>query len=391
MEETMSSHAPIFMIVAGELSGDSLGAGLMWELKKLMPEAQFFGIGGPLMLEAGLESLEPLESLSIMGLVEVVRYLPRLLALKSRLVREAKKRQPLAFIGIDSPDFNLRVAKALSKKSITKTVQYVSPSLWVWREGRAKTIKKYINRVLCLFPFEVDIYQKYHVNALCVGHRLGDEIPLIPDLEGAKKTLGLSDEHSYLAVLPGSRQGEVTRLLPFFLESLAVLATRHANLYFIIPAANPRLFSSIKEALDELNHELRERIILRQGEARLVMEASQAVLLASGTASLEAMLLKKPMVVAYRFSDFTAWLAPKIVKIKHFSLPNILAGKELVPELFQGEVTVSRLVEEVETALAMTNENSVIEEFYQIHKALRLGADKKAAHAVWELVMPHNE
>lgn len=384
----MSSHPPIFMIVAGELSGDSLGAGLMHELKTIAPEAQFFGIGGPLMLEAGLESLEPLESLSIMGLVEVIRYLPRLLALKKRLVKEAKERQPLVFIGIDSPDFNLRLSKALTKKAITKTVQYVSPSLWVWREGRAKTIKKYINRVLCLFPFEVNIYQKYQVDALCVGHRLGDEIPLVPNVEKAKKKLSLSEKNSYLALLPGSRHGEVSRLLPFFLESLVVLARRHKDLYFIIPAANNALFSYIEKALEVLNDEIKERVVLCRGKARLAMEASQAVLLASGTASLEAMLLKKPMVVAYKFNDFTAWLAPKIVKIKLFSLPNILAQKELVPELFQGEVTVSRLVEELEKSLLITNESDVIKEFYQIHKTISLGADKKAAKAVWELVAP---
>ena len=383
---TSVASQPVFMLVAGELSGDLLGAGLIKALKADYPNASFFGIGGPLMIDEGLETIEPIESLSIMGLVEVIKHLPKLLNIKKRLIAEAKARKPAVFIGIDAPDFNLRVSKTLTKEHITKTVQYVSPSIWVWREGRAKTIKKYIDRVLCLFPFEVDLYQKYRVDAICVGHRLGDEIPLDPDPTAAKKALNLKTDKPYLAVLPGSRMGEITRLLPTFIESIGALAEKHPELHFVIPAANERIYAAIEDALSSLPTSTQLKVSVRQRESREAMEASNAVLLASGTASLEAMLLKKPMVVAYKFSGFTAWLAPKIVNILLFSLPNILAGREIVPELFQEAVTVERIVELTEKALDPSQNSALIETFYALHNTLRLNSDQKAAQAVKELI-----
>ena len=379
---SQKGDAPIFMLVAGELSGDLLGGGLIRSLKEVYPKAQFFGIGGPEMMQAGLESIEPIETLSIMGLVEILKDLPNLFKVKRRLVEAAKDRQPCCFIGIDAPDFNLRLAKDLKNAGIL-TFQYVSPSVWVWREGRVKTIRRNIDRVLCLFPFEVDFYHKHKVDAICVGHRLGDEIPLEVDQDAAKKHLNLAQETQYLALLPGSRRGEISRLLPYFLESLPLIVADFPAIEFLIPAATERLKEMIALELEQLPTALQQKIHLFQGQAREIMSASDAVLLASGTAALEAMLLNKTMVVCYRFSGFTAWLAPKIVNISHFSLPNILSKEVLVTELFQKAVTPENIAKEIKLALVDNAENrEKREKFRAIHQSLRLNSDIAARDAV---------
>ena len=334
------------------------------------------------MMKAGLESIEPIETLSIMGLVEILKDLPKLFKVKRALVDEAVKRQPICFIGIDAPDFNLRLSKDLKALGIT-TFQYVSPSVWVWREGRVKTIRKNIDRVLCLFPFEVDFYQKHQVDSVCVGHRLGDEIPLEVDKDAAKEALGIDVHKSYLALLPGSRRGEISRLLATFLESISLISEKHPEMEYLIPAATPRIYDLIQAALWKLPQNIREKVLLFQGKSREIMTASESVLLASGTAALEAMLLKKTMVVCYKFSGFTAWLAPKIVNITHFSLPNILAKEPLVTELFQSAVTPENIASEVNRAL----EDNLInrqkrQQFLEIHQTLRLNSDIAARDAV---------
>ena len=382
----LEGEAPLFMLVAGELSGDLLGGGLIRSIKAIYPTAQFFGIGGPEMIAAGLESVEPIETLSIMGLVEILKDLPNLFKVKRRLVTEAKLRKPLCFIGIDAPDFNLRLAKDLKNAGMI-TFQYVSPSVWVWREGRVKGIRRHIDRVLCLFPFEVSFYQKHQVDAVCVGHRLGDEIPLVIDCKAAKEALNLEVDRDYLALLPGSRRGEITRLLPTFLESLPLIEAEFPAIEFLIPAATPKIKTLIASELETLPKALSAKIHLYQGEARTVMSASKAVLLASGTAALEAMLLKKTMVVCYRFSGFTAWLAPKIVNISHFSLPNILAKEALVTELFQKEVTPQNIAKEIGLALDDNEDNRRKQEkFADIHASLRLNSDIAARDAVISLL-----
>ncbi len=372
------------MLVAGELSGDRLGAGLIRALKVYYPDAHFFGIGGPSMIAEGLESLAPLEALSIMGLFEVIKELPKLVRLKNQLLIEARKNPPLAYIGIDAPDFNLRVAKAIKREQLAPTFQYVSPSIWVWRAGRVKQIKRDIDRVLCLFPFEVALYKEHQVDAICVGHRLGDEIPLDPDPKGAQKALNLPHNQPYLALLPGSRHGEIERLLPLFLESIELFLEQRPEYRILIPAATESIYQMIATTLEEQFPALRGAIHLYHGDSRLVMEASDSVLLASGTASLEAMLLKKPMVVAYRFNAFTAWLAPKIVKIRLFSLPNILAGEEIVPELFQAAVTADNIVAHLLQSLEVGYRQKIIPHFYRLHKELRLNSDQAAAKAIYE-------
>ncbi len=382
IKDFQSDASPSFMLVAGELSGDLLGGGLIRSLKKIYPDAQFFGIGGPSMIAEGLDSIEPLETLSIMGLVEVLKELPKLFGVKKRLVEAAQQRQPICFIGIDAPDFNLRLAKDLKKLGLT-TFQYVSPSVWVWREGRVKTIRKVIDRVLCLFPFEVEFYQRHGVDAVCVGHRLGDEISLEDNSAEYRKVLALAENSQYLAVLPGSRRGEIVRLLPIFLQSLQLISQQHPQLQFLIPAATPSLSDTINEQLNELPQELRAKISLFQGQSREVMGAANAVLLASGTAALEAMLLNKLMVVCYRFNGFTAWLAPKIVNISHFSLPNILAKTPLVTELFQNMVTPENIAQEVDKILQDSPKNSAtLAQFSALHQQLRKNSDEAAANAV---------
>ncbi|MHC5224565.1 lipid-A-disaccharide synthase [Ignatzschineria sp. LJL83] len=381
-----NEEAPIFMLVAGELSGDLLGGGLIKAIKEIYPKAQFFGIGGLNMIQEGLESIEPIETLSIMGLVEILKDLPRLFKVKKTLVEEAIKRKPICFIGIDAPDFNLRLAKDLKKLQIT-TFQYVSPSVWVWREGRVKTIRRNIDRVLCLFPFEVDFYKKHQVDSVCVGHRLGDEIPLETDMAVARMHLDLDQEAQYLAMLPGSRRGEISRLLPFFLDSAPLILEDYPNLEFLIPAATQKIKELIEEAIAQLPAILQNKIHLFQGQSREVMSAADSVLLASGTAALEAMLLKKPMVVCYRFSGFTAWLAPKIVNITHFSLPNILSKEVLVTELFQKEVTPENIRKEINLTLEDSEENQQkLLKFRALHESLRLNSDIAARDAVISLL-----
>lgn len=379
MKEVSSS--PTFMIVAGELSGDILGAGLIKALKKEFPHAEFFGVGGPLMIAEGFESLAPIETLSVMGLFEVLIHLPRLLRLKSQLVKEAEDRMPVAFIGIDSPDFNLKVAYSIKQIGIT-TFHYVSPSIWVWREKRIFTIKKSIDKVLCLFPFEVDIYRKHTVDAVCVGHRLADEIPLIPQKDTARQALSIPANKKVLALLPGSRMGEVSRLLPVFLETAQLLLANDKDLFFVIPAATGLIYDIIQKEINKLSNDEIDSFQILAGDSRLAMEASDVVLLASGTATLEAMLLKKPMVVAYKFSSITAYIAKKVVRTPYFSLPNILSRKELVPEIFQEAVVANQLAPMVEKAFKKVDDPELMAEYLYLHKALSLNADKAAADAI---------
>ena len=369
------------MIVAGELSGDILGAGLIKALKEEFPHAEFFGVGGPLMIAEGFESLAPIETLSVMGLFEVLIHLPKLLRLKMQLVKEAENRMPVAFIGIDSPDFNLKVAHSVKQIGIT-TFHYVSPSIWVWREKRIFTIKKSVDKVLCLFPFEVDLYTKHKMDAACVGHRLADEIPLEPDSVKARESLGLPNQRKILALLPGSRVSEVSRLLKIFVQTAQLLLEKNPTISVVIPAATDHLYGLIQKEVSALPEIYANAFLILKGDSRLAMEASDVVLLASGTATLEAMLLKKPMVVAYKFSSVTAYIAKKVVRTPFFSLPNILAKKELVPEVFQEDVSAERLAPMVPDAFRKVNDPILMDEYLKVHESLRLNADKAAAQAV---------
>lgn len=377
---------PTFMLVAGELSGDELGAGLIIELKKQFPHAEFFGVGGEKMIDAGLQSIVPMDVLSVMGLIEVLKHLPNLLRLKSALINEALERMPIAFIGIDAPDFNLRLALSLKHIGIT-TFQYVSPSVWVWREKRVFTIKKAIDKVLCLFPFETNIYQRHKIDSACVGHRLANTIPLVPETQKARAILDINTDNDVLAILPGSRKSEVSRLLKIFIATAEELFAIVPNLIVVIPAATVDIENNIDSFLKSNKFYKEKRIIVLKKQASLAIEASDAVLLASGTATLETMLYKKPMVVAYKFSSITAWLARRLVKTKYFSLPNILGQKEIVPEVFQNEVTEKKLLPLVQNALAQKNDKALMEEYTILHKSLKMNSDKIAADSIVEKLL----
>jgi len=333
-------------MLAGEASGDILGASVMSAMHERFPQLQVTGVGGPLMTARGLDSLYPMERLSVMGLVEPLKRLPELLRIRSSVYRQQCEWRPDCFLGIDSPDFNLPLERQLRKAGLS-TAHLVSPSIWAWRAGRIKSIAQSTDLMLCLLPFEVPIYERSGIPAVCVGHPLIDELAELPDKALAREQLGLPATAPVLAVLPGSRSAEVANLLPVFLDAIHLLQKAHANLTVVIPAASPERRAQI-EALMGDN---RDRVIVTNAGGRLAMQACDTVLLASGTASLEAMLLQRPMVIAYRM----AWLSWQIVSrmtITRFAgLPNILAGREVVPELLQDAVHVESLVRATEFAL----------------------------------------
>ena len=369
-------------IVAGEVSGDILAAGLMRELRALCPHIEFIGIAGPQMQQEGIISLFEMEELAVMGLVEVLGRLPRLLSVRHQLIRTLLQDPPDLYIGVDAPDFNLGVEAKLKRHGI-RTVHYVSPSVWAWRQSRIHKIKAATDLVLAFLPFEKAFYDQHAAPCRFVGHTMADAIPLVSDREAACQRLGLYPAQRYLAVLPGSRQAEVEMLAPVFLAACQRLQATDPALRYIVPLVNARRRAQFEAYLAATAPDL--PIALFDGQARDVMAASSAILLASGTATLEAMLVKRPMVVAYRVKPFTYWLAEKLVNIRTFSLPNLLAGRHLVPELIQDECTAERIAHQVETLLNSDN-SALLSEFTRLHQPIRCNADHQAAEAVLELV-----
>lgn len=369
-------------IVAGEVSGDILAAGLMRELRALCPHIEFIGIAGPQMQQEGIISLFEMEELAVMGLVEVLGRLPRLLSVRHQLIRTLLQDPPDLYIGVDAPDFNLGVEAKLKRHGI-RTVHYVSPSVWAWRQSRIHKIKAATDLVLAFLPFEKAFYDQHAAPCRFVGHTMADAIPLVSDRDAACQRLGLDPAQRYLAVLPGSRQAEVEMLAPVFLAACQRLQATDPALRYIVPLVNARRRAQFEAYLAATAPDL--PIALFDGQARDVMAASSAILLASGTATLEAMLVKRPMVVAYRVKPFTYWLAEKLVNIRTFSLPNLLAGRHLVPELIQDECTAERIAHQVETLLKSDN-SALLSEFTRLHQLIRCNADHQAAEAVLELV-----
>ena len=372
-------------LVAGELSGDLLGAGLIAALKDYYPDAHFVGIGGPAMIGQGLDSWVSLERLAVMGLVEVVQHLPELFRIRRQLRQRLLADPPAVFIGIDAPDFNLGLERQLRAAGIP-TVHYVSPSVWAWRPWRMRKIAAAVNLMLTLFPFEAAFYQRQGVPVCYVGHPLADDIPLSNDLHAARQALDLAlpvGTH-VIALLPGSRQGEVRRLAPLFLETARQLHGWRPNLHFLLPAATPQLYQTLENL--RLERAADVPLTVMPGRSREVMAAADVVLLASGTATLEAMLLKRPMVVAYRLAPMTAWIARRLVHIRYFSLPNLLAGRELVPEFFQEKATVTNLSSAVLRWLEDAAAGATLaSEFTALHLALRRNANPQAAAAIHAL------
>jgi lipid-A-disaccharide synthase len=374
-------------IVAGELSGDLLGAGLIDALRAKHPDALIEGIGGPKMLAAGFQSHFPLETLSVMGLVEVLKHFSRIKKCRDSLREHFFKHPPDVFIGIDAPDFNLGLEYALKNAGIP-TVHYVSPSVWAWRQYRLRKIARACDLMLTVFPFEADYYKKHNIPVRFVGHTLADEIPLEVDKQAARAHLNLPKDGVLVALLPGSRENEVLQLGSPFLRTAAWLLAQRPGIRFIVPLASSDLKKLFFEQIKELKQELKQELplTLLAGQSREAMAAADVVLMASGTASLEAMLLKRPVVVAYRMAKLTYWLAKSLVNVPYFSLPNLLAQQRLVPEFLQHEVVPEELGAAVLHWLDNPAQVKALQNlFSDLHHRLRLSANKEAADAVLSL------
>ncbi|MEE4632119.1 lipid-A-disaccharide synthase [Pseudomonas alliivorans] len=366
-------------LVAGEASGDILGSGLMRAIKARHPDAEFIGVGGPLMEAQGMQSYFPMERLSVMGLVEVLGRLRELLARRKLLVQTLIDEKPDVFIGIDAPDFTLNIELQLRRAGI-KTVHYVSPSVWAWRQKRVLKIREGCDLMLTLLPFEARFYEEKGVPVRFVGHPLADTIPLESDRAAARTELGLMGDGPVVALMPGSRGGEVGRLGALFFDAAERLLIQRPTMRFVLPCASPQRRTQIEELLQGRDLP----ITLLDGRSHVALAACDAVLIASGTATLEALLYKRPMVVAYRMAPVTFWVLKRLVKSPYVSLPNLLAQRLLVPELLQDAATPEALAE---TLLPLIDEGQAqTQGFDEIHQTLRRDASNQAADAVLGLL-----
>ncbi|THB72501.1 MAG: lipid-A-disaccharide synthase [Gammaproteobacteria bacterium] len=375
---------PVIGIVIGEHSGDNLGVSLIDSLRKIYPQAKFIGIGGPKMLAAGFESLVPLEKLSVMGITEVIFRLPELLRIRKRLAKQLIDVGADVVIGIDAPDFNLGLERKIKQAGI-KTVHYVSPSVWAWRSGRIKKIKQSVDLMLTLFPFEQKIYQDNDIPVRFVGHTLADELRYDEDKLRARKTLGLPSQAKVVAIMPGSRFSEINRLAEPFLEACNWLRSVDPGIKFITPLPTPNCCELFTGYVD--SHGLSDCLSIKQGVAKEAITASDIALVASGTATLEVMLLGRPMVMAYRLAPLTYQIYKRMIKVDSFSLPNLLAGEQLVPELIQNDVTGEALGKELQNLLYAEDGNErLLRKFKLLGEQIRCGASKQAAEAIAGLI-----
>lgn len=376
-------------IVVGEVSGDTLGVKLMRSFREQGIDAEFEGIGGPQMIAEGFNSYYPMETLSVMGIVEVLKDLKKLFAVRDGLINQWTQNPVDIFIGIDAPDFNLRLSKSIKEKNLPiKTVQYVSPSVWAWRQGRVHGIKQSIDLVLCLFPFEKVFYERYEVPAAFVGHPLAKQLPLENPIQIAKQQLGLNENQKHIALLPGSRKGEVERLLPMLLGTANILHKKYPDIQFLIPAINDARKQQIEQGVEQLAPNLKTVIhILENTDSeskvgRMVMNASDIIALASGTATLEAMLMHRPMVTFYKLHWLTYIIAKLLVKIPYYSLPNIIAGKKVIEELIQADATPEHLATEVEKLMNVETAQIQVMQHLTMHKQLISGNTEDPVQAI---------
>ncbi|MFX6661459.1 lipid-A-disaccharide synthase [Acinetobacter baumannii] len=376
-------------IVVGEVSGDTLGVKLMRSFREQGIDAEFEGIGGPQMIAEGFNSYYPMETLSVMGIVEVLKDLKKLFAVRDSLINQWTQHPVDIFIGIDAPDFNLRLSKSIKEKNLPiKTVQYVSPSVWAWRQGRVHGIKQSIDLVLCLFPFEKVFYEQYEVPAAFVGHPLAKQLPLENPIQIAKQELGVDENQKHIALLPGSRKGEVERLLPMLLGAANILHTKYPDIQFLIPAINDARKQQIEQGVEQLAPQLKAKIhILENTDSeskigRMVMNASDIIALASGTATLEAMLMHRPMVTFYKLHWLTYLIAKFLVKIPYYSLPNIIAGKKVIEELIQADATPENLAAEIEKLMNVETAQIQVMQHLTMHKQLISGNTEDPVQAI---------
>ena len=382
MPDTIIKKSPVFAIVVGEHSGDTLGAGLMSALLKHCPDAKFVGIGGPKMQALGFQSLYAMEELAVMGIVEVLGRLRRLLTVRKELVDYFTTNKPDVFIGIDAPDFNLTLEEKLKAKGI-KTVQYVSPSIWAWREKRIFKIARATNMVLSLLPFEKAFYDKHQIPCTFVGHTLADDVPMFSDKSAARVKLGLPQDKKILAIMPGSRGGELARLVEPFLQTALQLHKNDSELHFVAPMITEKRLQQFNDMKAKIAPDLPVTTFVNQTQD--VMAAADCLMIASGTVTLEAALIKRPMVVVYKVNWLTYYLIRKMIKLKWFSLPNLMVNKELIPELIQLNVDAEHIYPLIHERLYQ-DQSHLIETFTQIHLELKQNASEKSADAVIALM-----
>lgn len=380
-------------IVVGEVSGDTLGVKLMRSFREQGIDAEFEGIGGPQMIAEGFKSYYPMETLSVMGIVEVLKDLKKLFAVRDGLINQWTEQPVDIFIGIDAPDFNLRLSKSIKEKNLLiKTVQYVSPSVWAWRQGRVHGIKQSIDLVLCLFPFEKVFYQRYEVPAAFVGHPLAKQLPLENPIQIAKQQLGIDENQKHIALLPGSRKGEVERLLPMLLGAANILHKKYPNIQFLIPAINDARKQQIEQGVEQLAPHLKAVVHILENTdteskiGRMVMNASNIIALASGTATLEAMLMHRPMVTFYKLHWLTYLIAKFLVKIPYYSLPNIIAGKKVIEELIQADATPENLAAEIEKLMNIEKAQIQVMQHLTMHKQLISGNTEDPVQAILRIL-----
>nr|WP_281357424.1 lipid-A-disaccharide synthase [Thiomicrorhabdus cannonii] len=373
---------PVIAMVAGEASGDTLGADLMAALKQRYPQARFIGIGGPKMIAQGFETWAPMEKLSVMGFFEVLKHLPELLQLRKQTIQHLLELKPDVFIGIDAPDFNFRIESRLKEHGIT-AIHYVGPSVWAWREKRLLKIKRSVDGVLVLFPFEPPYYDRYGIPVKFVGHPLAHRFPMHPDQQAARQQLGLSNDANITAILPGSRMSEIERMADVYIQAAVLVQQKHPDMLFIVPCIHQKARLRIQEAIHSFGKTL--KIHLYDQQSQTVLEACDQAIVTSGTATLECALLKRPMVLAIKIHPISYWIMKRLATTPWIGLPNILAGESLVTELIQHDATAKNIAGEINQLIDNPElRQRQLSAFEKQHTALKQNASELASDAIVE-------